>query len=584
MKIVNIGVLVVVGVVGLGAFSLYSTSSSKSSGSSSSTTANTVGCAGQSVGSSSTASPVWASVPVAPTNPPAVAALRGPHSAFATPIGAAAVVNPPVITPPVVTPPSVAASDVATTATSEAPASGAAPAASSSYCDMTANGAAAGVRTGGATAGWDPGNIISDQVFFNTASMTTAQIRSFVTAQDTACAASNPWCLKNLKVTFPAQAADQYCQAVPAGNQIDAATAISEFSTACGINPQVMLTTLQKESQGLSRPNPTAANYDAAWGWNCPDTGAGGSANCDPAGKGFFLQGYQMAKQWAKYKQRIPTGYYPYQPGKTVTILWNVEQSGCGGAPVTIANIATAALYVYTPYQPNAASLAAYPGEGDKCSAYGNRNYFRMFQKYFGDTGGGVVAAATTVQQAGYNPGTGTGTGGLGPISVSHTGNLVTIPAVAHVPAAMQGQTITGPTPAVATAIAAGMSWLGTPYSWGGGGAGGPSTGICGPDGAENDCHVTGFDCSGLTRYVASKWGAAIPQISGDQRASAHAVPWSNAQPGDIVGYSGHVTIYIGTFNGVRMQLEAPYSGAFIQISNVGNAETPDSNTYRYWQ
>ena len=55
-----------------------------------------------------------------------------------------------------------------------------------------------------------------------------------------------------------------------------------DFSRACGINPQVMLVTLQKESQGLTRTDPTASTYAAAWGWHCPDTGPGGSANCDP--------------------------------------------------------------------------------------------------------------------------------------------------------------------------------------------------------------------------------------------------------------------------------------------------------------
>ncbi len=65
----------------------------------------------------------------------------------------------------------------------------------------------------------------------------------------------------------------------------------------------------------------------------------------------------------------------------------NVAESGCGGAPVTIKNQATASLYNYTPYQPNAASLAAYPGTGDACSAYGNRNFFFLFRKYFGSTG-----------------------------------------------------------------------------------------------------------------------------------------------------------------------------------------------------
>ena len=244
--------------------------------------------------------------------------------------------------------------------------------------------------TAGGTA-WDPGNIISDAVFYNSSSMTTAQIRDFITTKGTNC--TTAWCLKSLRTTVPPQPADQYCTAIPGGADLDAATVISTVTQACGINPQVMLVTLQKESRLLDRTDPTESTYNAAWGWHCPDTGPGGSANCDPAYAGFFNQGYGMAKQWSRY--RVDPDKYNYQAGQTVDILWNVAESGCGGAPVTIANQATAALYNYTPYQPNAASLAAYPGEGDSCSSYGNRNFFYMFNKDFGSTGGGKNTEAT---------------------------------------------------------------------------------------------------------------------------------------------------------------------------------------------
>ena len=112
----------------------------------------------------------------------------------------------------------------------------------------------------------------------------------------------------------------------------------------------------------------------------------GVDANCDPAYAGLVNQAYGMAKQRARY--RIDPGKYNYHAGQTVTILWNVAESGCGGAQVSIANQATAGLYNYTPYQPNVASLAAYPGTGDACSTYGNRNFFYLFVKNFGPTGG----------------------------------------------------------------------------------------------------------------------------------------------------------------------------------------------------
>lgn len=51
------------------------------------------------------------------------------------------------------------------------------------------------------------------------------------------------------------------------------------------------------------------------------------------------------------------------------------------------------------------------------------------------------------------------------------------------------------------TAVARARSWLGLPYSWAGGNAKGPSTGVCAHNGGDYDCHIVGFDCSGLTLY-----------------------------------------------------------------------------------
>ena len=50
-----------------------------------------------------------------------------------------------------------------------------------------------------------------------------------------------------------------------------------------------------------------------------------------------------------------------------------------------LENRATVALYVYTPYQPNEAALAAGSGTGDYCSSYGNRNFYNYFTKWFGN-------------------------------------------------------------------------------------------------------------------------------------------------------------------------------------------------------
>ncbi len=420
---------------------------------------------------------------------------------------------------------------------------------------------AAGGLIGGV---FDAGNIISDQVFYDTHAMTVDAIREFITEQGRGCAGAA--CLKNLRTTTESQPADKYCAAYPGGVAEDAATIIGKVSTACGINPQVMLVTLQKESQLLSRPDTTTAAYTAAWGWHCPDTGPGGTANCDPAHAGFFNQGYGMAKQWARY--RLDPDRYHYRAGQTENILWNVAESGCGGAPVTIANTATASLYNYTPYQPNAAALAGYPGTGNSCSAYGNRNFFRMFGSYFG-----IGAAGTNVDAL----------AGPGGTSVAVSGVAVTIPNNRFVVEALRGKTIQAPNAAVAGGLAAGFAQLGLPYVWGGGGGAGPDNGCGRGGGSKNSCGSdTGFDCSGLTGYVLGQAGFSIPGNSASQRNAGTSVPWSQGVVGDIIGFPGHVAIYLGVIGGQKYILEASDVGIPIHIVPLRRTDF-DSVLHRYW-
>ena len=403
--------------------------------------------------------------------------------------------------------------------------------------------------------GFDAGNIISDAVFYNTHAMTVDQVRTFINTQGAAC--TGAWCLRTLRIDTPAEPSNPYCHAYPGGTNQDAAAIITDLAVACGINPQVMLVTLQKESGLLTRTNPDPASYTAAFGWHCPDTGPAGSAHCDPTHAGFFNQAYGMAQQWSRY--RIDPDNYHYRAGHTTNIAWNVASTGCGSAPVHIANTATASLYNYTPYQPNTASLTSYPGTGDACSSYGNRNFYYLFTEWFGSTGGGS--------------------------SVTADGVDVTIPASPDVPADLAGATITAPNAAVAQGLTAGLATLGTPYVWGGGTNGGPADQGCARGGgASNSCQgTTGFDCSGLTAYILKQAGYTIPGDSTGQRAAGTPIPWTQAQPGDIIGYPGHVAIYLGTINGKQYLLEAPYPGTNIHIRTVNTANA-DTTLHRYWR
>jgi cell wall-associated NlpC family hydrolase len=319
-----------------------------------------------------------------------------------------------------------------------------------------------------------------------------------------------------------------------------------------------MLTTLQKESGLLDRTDVTAAQYQAAWGWDCPDTGPGGTADCDPAHAGFVNQAYGMAAQWARY--RTNPERYTYRAGETAEVLWNVRESGCGAAPVTFANTATASLYNYTPYQPNAAALAAYPGTGDECSSYGNRNFYFMFRKYFGSTGGGRIGSA--------------------PVA----GTEVVVPTGPYVASTIGGRTITAPTAAVAAGLSAGFTALGMPYVWGGGGSGsGPSDGCARGGGEFNSCGTQiGFDCSGLTAFVLAQAGYSIPGNSTEQRAAGARIPWSDAEPGDIVGFPGHVAVYLGVVDGIPHLLEASWVGTPISVTTLTRSDV-DPVVYRFW-
>lgn len=230
---------------------------------------------------------------------------------------------------------------------------------------------------------FQPGNIISDAVFFNSGTMTEQQIQSFLDARGPACR-SGFTCLKNYTDITRSTGADAMCGSYYGGGRESAARIIYKVAQACGVNPQVILVMLQKEQGLVLTSEPSAYSYRAAMGQGCPDTSA-----CDTRYYGFFNQVYGGVWQLKRYGNPPGTSQYFtwYAPGKTWNIRWNPD-AGCGSSPVYVQNQATANLYYYTPYQPNAAAIRAGYGEGDGCSSYGNRNFFQFFTDWFGSTQG----------------------------------------------------------------------------------------------------------------------------------------------------------------------------------------------------
>lgn len=89
--------------------------------------------------------------------------------------------------------------------------------------------------------------------------------------------------------------------------------------------------------------------------------------------------------------------------------------------------------------------------------------------------------------------------------------------------------------------VAYACQFVGNPYVWGG-------TSL-----------TDGADCSGFVQSVYAHFGISLPRSSGEQRSAGQEVSYSNAQPGDIICYAGHVAIYIG--NGQIVHASSPSTG-----------------------
>jgi hypothetical protein len=230
---------------------------------------------------------------------------------------------------------------------------------------------------------FNAGNIISDSLFFDSNAMTEAGIQSFLSSKIGSCSNSN--CLNVLRTTtrnVPAVYSSNgtlVCNPYAGAGTETAAAIIFKVQQACGISAKVLLVTLQKEQSLVTRNSVTLGVLERAMGYGCPDTTGGA---CASQYYGFFNQVYEGAWQLKRYGTSPVFGYF--QPGNK-SIQWN-PNANCGSTVVNIQNRATAALYNYTPYQPNAPALNNLYGLGDGCSAYGNRNFWAYYNDWFGSS------------------------------------------------------------------------------------------------------------------------------------------------------------------------------------------------------
>lgn len=241
---------------------------------------------------------------------------------------------------------------------------------------------------------FDPSYIISDETFYNGNDVSEAAAQNFLNWVNPSCAAGYT-CLKNYSQDTWTRPADAMCAQYTGAAGESSARILTKVAAACGISVRVLITTLQKEQGLVTSTAPSQSKYDRAMGYACPDT-----APCDAQYFGFFNQVYKAAWQFKRYSNPPGTSatftWYPI--GRPVAVRYS-PNAACGAPVITIRNRATAALYYYTPYQPNVAALANLYGTGDACSSYGNRNFWRYYSDWFGSpTGGnpfGYLDAAT---------------------------------------------------------------------------------------------------------------------------------------------------------------------------------------------
>lgn len=164
------------------------------------------------------------------------------------------------------------------------------------------------------------------------------------------------------------------------GQVVSASKIIYDASQAYGINPQVVLATMQKEQSLITTPNPTASQLNYAMGYGCPDSGGcsyAGFFNQVDNGTWQFRTDYELSSgnnYWgyspSSYPCQGPANHtwssnpmvyynYPLVPGSNVTFY---DDYGNGYANFTIPNASTAALYCYTPHVFPGSSQEYYSG------------------------------------------------------------------------------------------------------------------------------------------------------------------------------------------------------------------------------
>ncbi|MDD2807276.1 MAG: type VII secretion protein EccB [Patescibacteria group bacterium] len=187
---------------------------------------------------------------------------------------------------------------------------------------------------------FDPNNIITDADLTNKDALSKTAIQVFLERENSVLA--------------------RYSQIINGVAQ-KASEIIWNVGQATNINPEFLLTTLEKEQGLVQKSSATEKALDWATGYSCFNGG------CKDKYQGFYNQVQATAETQQIYWDRA--GQFSFKVGQT-TMTYD-------GYPVTPANKATANLYIYTPHVGKAPELGINVNYG------ANKLFWRIWNRYF---------------------------------------------------------------------------------------------------------------------------------------------------------------------------------------------------------
>jgi hypothetical protein len=229
---------------------------------------------------------------------------------------------------------------------------------------------------------FDPTHLTDDAVFNDVDSMNQSQIQSFLNEFPNSCLSG-----------YQAPSIIDYFDF---GSNVPASEVIYQAAQEWGLNPEVILTTLEKEESLVSGGEGcSSTRYNTAMGYDCPD---GGACPADPSNAGFSAQVDHAAWQ-LRFNEQRAEGNTAWDGDGNITYVgfmtqgtYAVVQGGStayydgyadiDGTSTYMSNGATASLYSYTPH------------------FSGNENYDTIFNDWFGSVYANAYAWQLTSQYA----------------------------------------------------------------------------------------------------------------------------------------------------------------------------------------